>query len=208
MNDWSGMVTADSLPRDIAERRRANARLLQATYQVMPGNVQSVTLDTLSAEEVPRFVPPDSVDRFELSQTVKDKYTEFASRFLSGRLKVVEGFGPRAGGSPTALGTRGDDFPHSPGYRPRTSIRGLQDPWRRGQPRPYRQEQAEEEQRYLTGDQDYKRRSAKAKLDDDDDDAQERHIGLSCQLVHGPMPHAGWMQYVRAGGRIRVRRRG
>ncbi len=39
------------------------------------------------------------------------------------RTGIRESFGPMAG-SPTSVGSRGDNPPHSPGYRPRTSVRG------------------------------------------------------------------------------------
>ena len=200
---------ADSLPFEVKSRHALMFRLLEAAVtapnvglnesrvgmpaglpslvQHLPGGAIQVSVYSgLLGRSTMGPGTPETIDRFALSQNVNQKFREFAGDLLTGRTKILE-MGPRAGGDPTAVGSR-----HR--HLPRGGVTTQYDP------------DEEEATRFLsgyaktyTGDQDRRRRTLKRKEPEIQDQEEERvrqHTGISCQVAHGMSPHRMWTEWV------------
>ncbi len=168
----------------ITEAYRGQPAGLPAIAESYPGGAVSVTVNTLGPDLSSRWVGPDAVDRFEITRDVRGIFHQFAAGFLGGEAptqpgsgwhpgRYRESFGPKPGGV-SAVGTRGDFPPHSPGYRPRRvgyAVRPsiLGPGWRNPQ-----------------------------------EEKDAAHRGLSCRRVHGYLPHRAWVRFIRAGEKVRA----
>ncbi len=244
MSQHLGFVEArvNSLPWEIKSRQMVNARILEAAVKTptpgvseaylgrpaglgalvesYPGGAYSVTVNSLGPDLSSRWVGPDSLDRFAITQDQRARFKEFATAMISealgqssrwnpGRYREM---GPRAGGDPTSYGSRPNDdfggFPHRPGYKP-GNVSGYTSQ-RPGFLRPSYDREEDAEVTY-SGDQDRKRRTLKRRepeIQDEEEEARE-HVGIACRLVHGQLPHRAWTEYFDSvgGGRIRIRAR-
>jgi len=155
----------------VGESRSGMPAGLPAMVEQLPGGAAQVSI--YSTGWIPHLgkQPTSNVtDMFAVNQDVRQRYHEFSSDMLAGRVRIVE-MGPRAGGDPSAYGSRPNDdnygFPHKPGFGARQVSGKL--PPRSGRPRPAGEE---EEERV------------------------RNHQGITCGAAHGQAPHRAWTYWV------------
>ncbi len=94
-----------------------------STATLQAGGVYKVEVSSLAVRGGEMLLGNDSEvgyddvpsDAFGRAAALNNTFREFAYNTI-GRVRIQEGFGPMSSGRPTAVGTRGDDFPHSPSY--------------------------------------------------------------------------------------------
>jgi hypothetical protein len=238
--EWSGRVSVNSLPVETRRKQAGMARLVEsamhtpnapigerryglpsgypAVAEYMPGGAVKVSVNSLAiigagmpignANEVTYGDVP--LDSFGRAAHLSNTFREFAYNTI-GRVRIQEGFGPMSSGRPTAVGTRGDDFPHSPSYGPRRVPS-----YYRGPSRPSYSRSRDAERAEHLGKDCALIHPTMSHLDWQDSEEEElresrrhrtsmlriqermtrRHYGIptSCLVTHGGRSHESWLR--------------